>query len=68
MIVVEEEHKCKECKWLTDKNRTLKGYECIQPEKKAKWDKAEASWMGDIRKVGRYKQPAAPVCKKFEAR
>ncbi len=68
MIPIEEEHKCKECKWLTNEVRTPKGFECIQPEKKAMWDAKQASWMGEVRKIGRYKQPNAPVCKRFEAK
>lgn len=66
-MILEEERKCKECKWLTDKDRTPHGYECMQPDKQKKWNKTRSLWMGELRRdTARYKQPNAPVCKKFE--
>ena len=66
MILVEDEHKCKECKWLTGE-RTSVGVECMQPDKQEKWNKTPMLWAGELRRnVARYKQPSALVCKKFE--
>ena len=63
-----EEHKCKECRWLTGERKS-RGVECMQPDKQEKWNKAKSLWMGEFRRDNaRYKQPNAPACKKFEAK
>lgn len=66
MIMIIEEHKCKECKWLTGEKKSI-GVECLQPEKQKRWNEKRNLWMGEFRKdTARYKQPSALVCKKFE--
>lgn len=61
-----EEHKCKECRWLTGERKSI-GVECMQPDKQEKWNNAKTLWMGEFRRdTARYKQPNAPACKKYE--
>ena len=63
---MEEEHRCRECKWLTGEKRGS-AYECMQPEKQAKWNNQKNLWMGELRKTtARYKQRGGLACKKFE--
>jgi len=47
MILVEDEHKCKECKWLTGK-RTSVGVECMQPDKQKKVEQDTNAMDGRI--------------------
>ena len=61
-----EEYKCKDCKWLTGQ-KNIRGIECMNPKLQEKWNKAKTLWMGELRKdTARYKQRNAPACKKFE--
>ena len=63
-----EEYKCKDCKWLTGQ-KNIRGIECMHPKNQEKWNKAKTLWMGELRKdTARYKQRNAPACKKFEAK
>lgn len=61
-----EEYKCKDCKWLTGR-KNIRGIECMNPVLQEKWNGAKNLWMGELRKdTARYKQRNAPACKKFE--
>lgn len=63
-----EEHKCRDCKWLTGR-KNIRGIECMNPKNQEKWNKAKTLWMGELRKdSARYKQGSALACKKFEAK
>lgn len=66
------EMKCKDCRWLQGKERTKYGIECMNPKKRKKWAEQERkrqeagfNWTAG---AARYKQPAAPACKLFEAK
>ena len=63
-----EEYKCKDCKWLTGR-KNIRGIECMNPVLQEKWNGAKNLWMGELRKdTARYKQGSALACKKFEAK